>query len=115
MVFATGFLREYTVLLSSWWPTASAPWCVLVSLLDNQKFDFELIKSAWATTTTVSRPPARRRLNPPALPRSLDMSELTLGAYILIWPALTLWVLIMICRGVWKDIVAARKENRELV
>ncbi|WMC09337.1 putative transporter small subunit [Oceanimonas pelagia] len=43
------------------------------------------------------------------------MNELTLGAYILIWPALTLWVLIMICRGVWKDIVAARKENRELV
>ncbi|MDV2857614.1 MULTISPECIES: putative transporter small subunit [Oceanimonas] len=43
------------------------------------------------------------------------MSELIMGAYILIWPALTLLVLIMICRGVWKDIVAAKKENRELV
>ncbi|OXY81996.1 sodium:solute symporter family protein [Oceanimonas doudoroffii] len=45
MVFATGFLREYTVLLSSLVAYGvSTLVCVLVSLLDNQKFDFELIK-----------------------------------------------------------------------
>ncbi|MFH7587171.1 sodium:solute symporter family protein [Oceanimonas smirnovii] len=45
MYFATGFLREYTVLLSSLLAYGvSTLVCVVVSLLDNQKFDFELIK-----------------------------------------------------------------------
>ncbi|OYD25366.1 sodium:proline symporter [Oceanimonas baumannii] len=45
MYFSTGFLREYTVLLSSLVAYGvSTLVCVVVSLLDNQKFDFELIK-----------------------------------------------------------------------
>ncbi|MDP5291470.1 sodium:solute symporter family protein [Oceanimonas sp. CHS3-5] len=45
MFFATGFLREYTVLLSSLVAYGvSTLVCVLMSLMDNQKFDFELIK-----------------------------------------------------------------------
>ena len=43
------------------------------------------------------------------------MNEFTLGLYILIWPALTLGILWVICRAVWQDIKAAKKENRELV
>lgn len=43
------------------------------------------------------------------------MNELTLGAYILIWPVLTLVILWVICRAVWKDIKAAKKEKRGLV
>ncbi|WP_219899624.1 putative transporter small subunit [Zobellella taiwanensis] len=43
------------------------------------------------------------------------MNELLLGAYILIWPALTLWVLVRICKGVWNDVAVAKQENRELV
>ncbi len=45
MFFATGFLREYTVLLSSLVAYGvSTLVCVLVSLMDDQKFDFNLIK-----------------------------------------------------------------------
>ncbi|WP_243454020.1 putative transporter small subunit [Oceanisphaera pacifica] len=43
------------------------------------------------------------------------MSEFILGSYILVWPALTLLVLWVICRAVWKDIKAAKKEKRGLV
>ncbi|GGB47045.1 hypothetical protein GCM10011502_20470 [Oceanisphaera marina] len=43
------------------------------------------------------------------------MNELTLGAYILIWPALTLWILVVLCRAVLKDMRAAKKNNSELV
>jgi hypothetical protein len=43
------------------------------------------------------------------------MSELMLGAYILIWPALTLWILLLICKAVLKDMREAKKENRDLV
>ncbi|WP_346796506.1 putative transporter small subunit [Halomonas sp. Bachu 37] len=35
--------------------------------------------------------------------------------YVLIWPALTLGVLVLICRAVMRDRHQARKENRELV
>lgn len=37
------------------------------------------------------------------------------GFYVLIWPALTLGVLVLICRAVLRDWRAARKEKRELV
>ncbi|WP_217645434.1 putative transporter small subunit [Oceanisphaera psychrotolerans] len=43
------------------------------------------------------------------------MNDLILGAYILIWPALTLWILVVICKAVLKDVREAKKENRELV
>lgn len=35
--------------------------------------------------------------------------------YVLIWPALTLGVLVLICRAVWRDSRRARKEKRALV
>ena len=35
--------------------------------------------------------------------------------YVLVWPMLTLGVLLLICRAVLRDRRAARKENRELV
>lgn len=35
--------------------------------------------------------------------------------YVLIWPALTLGVLVVICRAVLQDHRRARKEKRELV
>lgn len=38
-----------------------------------------------------------------------------MGFYVLIWPALTLGVLILICRAVIRDRREAREENRELV
>ncbi|OIN12764.1 sodium:solute symporter family protein [Oceanisphaera psychrotolerans] len=45
MFFATGFLREYTVLLSSLVAYGvSTLVCVVVSLLDREQFDFDLIK-----------------------------------------------------------------------
>lgn len=43
------------------------------------------------------------------------MNEFTLGIYILIWPALTFGILWVICRAVWQDIKAAKKEKRGLV
>ncbi len=45
MVFATGFLREYTVLLSSLVAYGvSTLVCVVMSLMEKQQFDFDLIK-----------------------------------------------------------------------
>ncbi|MGB8712537.1 MULTISPECIES: putative transporter small subunit [Halomonadaceae] len=35
--------------------------------------------------------------------------------YVLIWPALTLGVLVLICRAVLRDRRDARRESRELV
>ncbi|MDY7114906.1 putative transporter small subunit [Halomonas sp. SSL-5] len=35
--------------------------------------------------------------------------------YVLVWPALTLGVLALICRAVWRDHRKAREEHRELV
>ncbi|MEY1662476.1 putative transporter small subunit [Isoalcanivorax beigongshangi] len=43
------------------------------------------------------------------------MTEFIYGAYILAWPALTLGVLIYICRAVWRDVAEARREQRDLV
>lgn len=43
------------------------------------------------------------------------MTEFTLSAYILVWPALTLWILVVLCRAVLKDVRQAKKEQRELV
>ncbi|GKW48829.1 putative transporter small subunit [Halomonas sp. NCCP-2165] len=37
------------------------------------------------------------------------------GFYVLIWPALTLGVLVLICRAVLRDRREARREQRELV
>ncbi|WP_175514053.1 hypothetical protein [Oceanisphaera psychrotolerans] len=42
------------------------------------------------------------------------LSELISGAYILIWPFLTLWIL-LIFKAVLKDVREAEKENRDLV
>jgi len=36
-------------------------------------------------------------------------------AYVLIWPALTLGVLALICRAVWRDYRAAAREGRGVV
>lgn len=41
--------------------------------------------------------------------------SLIYGAYILIWPALTLGVLALICHAVWRDIRTAEEEKRDLV
>lgn len=38
-----------------------------------------------------------------------------LGFYVLVWPALTLGVLILICRAVIRDRRQAKKEHREMV
>lgn len=35
--------------------------------------------------------------------------------YILMWPALTLGVLIYICRAVWRDAKKAKANNQDLV
>ncbi|MDT8879507.1 putative transporter small subunit [Halomonas saccharevitans] len=37
------------------------------------------------------------------------------GFYVLIWPALTLGVLVLICRAVLRDRRDAKREHRELV
>ncbi|WP_240036407.1 putative transporter small subunit [Halomonas urmiana] len=37
------------------------------------------------------------------------------GFYVLVWPALTLGVLVLICRAVLRDRRAAKREHRELV
>ncbi|HIX61195.1 MAG TPA: putative transporter small subunit [Candidatus Halomonas stercoripullorum] len=36
-------------------------------------------------------------------------------AYVLIWPALTLGVLAVICRAVWRDYRTANREGRGVV
>ncbi|SFU65403.1 putative transporter small subunit [Halomonas korlensis] len=43
------------------------------------------------------------------------MQTLIYGAYVLVWPALTLGVLALICRAVWRDMRAANKDDRDLV
>lgn len=43
------------------------------------------------------------------------MQTLIYGAYILVWPVITLAVLIVLCAAVRKDVRAAKKEKRELV
>ncbi|MGO1692275.1 MAG: putative transporter small subunit [Marinobacter sp.] len=43
------------------------------------------------------------------------MSELAYGTYILIWPALTLGVLAVICGAVVKDAVQARESDSDMV
>lgn len=45
----------------------------------------------------------------------MDSTTMFYTVYILMWPALTLGVLIYICRAVWKDVKAAKKSNRDLV
>lgn len=45
----------------------------------------------------------------------MDAKTLFYTFYILMWPALTLGVLVYICRAVWKDTKAARKNNEDLV
>lgn len=37
------------------------------------------------------------------------------GLYILIWPAITLGVLTLICTATYRDIVKAKGENRDIV
>lgn len=43
------------------------------------------------------------------------MQTLIYGAYILIWPVITLAVLVLLCAAVRKDMRIAKKEERELV
>ncbi len=42
-------------------------------------------------------------------------NEIVYGAYILIWPALTLGVLTVICGAVLKDVRKARKSDEDLI
>jgi len=42
-------------------------------------------------------------------------NELVYGAYILVWPALTLGVLTVICTAVVRDVRKARKSDEDLV
>jgi len=44
-----------------------------------------------------------------------DPMTLLFGFYVLVWPALTLAVLVVIMRAVLKDRADARRTNRELV
>ena len=45
LIFATGFLRQYMVLLASLTTYgASTIVCVIISLMSNDRFDFDLIK-----------------------------------------------------------------------
>lgn len=37
------------------------------------------------------------------------------GLYILIWPAITLGVLILICTATYRDVKSAKRENRDIV
>jgi len=37
------------------------------------------------------------------------------GTYILIWPAITLGVLILICTATYRDIKKARRDNQDIV
>ncbi|WP_218975815.1 putative transporter small subunit [Marinobacter piscensis] len=43
------------------------------------------------------------------------MSEMVYGAYILVWPTLTLGVLAVICGAVIKDAVQARNSDTDMV
>lgn len=42
-------------------------------------------------------------------------NELVYGAYILLWPALTLGVLVVICRAVIRDARKARESDEDLL
>jgi len=45
LIFATGFLRQYMVLVSSLTAYGvSTIVCVIISLMGNERFDFDLIK-----------------------------------------------------------------------
>jgi hypothetical protein len=37
------------------------------------------------------------------------------GLYILIWPAITLGVLVLICTATYRDVKSAKRENRDIV
>lgn len=43
------------------------------------------------------------------------MSELVYGSYILVWPVLTLGVLVVICGAVVRDALKARKSDSDVV
>ncbi|SJM72690.1 putative transporter small subunit [Psychrobacter piechaudii] len=43
------------------------------------------------------------------------MSAFAYGLYILIWPAITLAVLILICTATYRDIKKAKAENKSIV
>lgn len=43
------------------------------------------------------------------------MKTLFYAIYILMWPALTLGVLIYICRAVWRDARRARQNQEDLI
>lgn len=43
------------------------------------------------------------------------MQTLIYGSYVLIWPAVTLGVLVLICRAVLRDMRTARKDEHDLV
>ena len=43
------------------------------------------------------------------------MSAFTYGLYILIWPAITLAVLILICTATYRDVKKAKAENKSIV
>jgi len=69
----------------------------------------------------MNRMPGKRiRGRPPALPyldiRTEDQSmNWLLGFYVLVWPALTLGVLVIICAAVLRDRRKAKAEKRDLV
>lgn len=37
------------------------------------------------------------------------------GLYILIWPAITLGVLVLICMATYRDVKSAKRDNRDIV
>lgn len=37
------------------------------------------------------------------------------GLYILIWPAITLGVLVLICTATYRDVKSAKRDNRDIV
>jgi len=37
------------------------------------------------------------------------------GLYILIWPAITLGVLVLICTAAYRDVKNAKRDNRDIV
>ncbi|MGM8890558.1 putative transporter small subunit [Psychrobacter sp. 1Y1] len=37
------------------------------------------------------------------------------GLYILIWPAITLGVLVLICTATYRDVKSAKRNNRDIV
>jgi len=37
------------------------------------------------------------------------------GLYILIWPAITLGVLVLICTATYRDVKNAKRDNRDIV